>query len=131
MKRYLTLGLLLAFASTARAATYKREFEQFRSTAPSGPASFFLVATGTVFLSEILVTSGVPNSTFRFFNGTSPVTITSTGPVYDTQSSGSWFPVNQWLTNGFMFTTTGNSILDVKWDWYLTAPVGQNTKGRY
>ena len=130
-KIILTLSLLFLAAINLHAYNTTDSYRTWRSTEISGAFTNFLVATGAIVLADITVTSGsILPATFRYFNSTGQSVHTSTSIFYDTDTTGDIFPLEEGLSNGFSFTTTGNSLIRVRWDWskgYL--PLDQVTKG--
>lgn len=131
MKKLLFLAVLLLGVQSAHAIPTIINFDEYRTTSPAGGWTNFIVATGSVKLFSVTVASGNPSSSFIFKNGTSAVTIQSTSPYYDTSTSGDSFLINKTLPKGFMFTSTGTSVLQIDWDWEFHLPKGQENKGKY
>ena len=121
------LGVLMVASILTRVSA--EEYTEWRSTQIVSAGTNLVIATGAIYLYDITVTSAADGSTFRFFNSTAAPIVTSTSTLYDTGTKGITYPIGKKLSKGFMYTTTGLSQLDIRWDWILSIPSGQETRG--
>jgi len=125
IKKIVIFSLFLFCCQSLNAA---ERFDLVRSTDINGAFQTTIIATGTIRFIDIQVASAAVGSTFVFNNSTATNMITSTSTVFDTGSMVK-FDINQTLDNGFMFTTTGNSKIMLRWDYIGFVPVGKSALG--
>ena len=108
------------------------KYNNWRSTEIVGAATNVLVATGTIYLKDIQITSGtVTTGTFQYFTATNTIVdvTRSSSIVYDVDSIEPTIPLDELLPGGFFYTTTGSVQIRVRWDWPYGAPSNQVSRG--
>lgn len=89
-----------------------------------------LVASGAVFLRALVVVEAGVASTFRYFNSENCIVKKSSSIVYVTVNTGDIYPLEDYLSKGFCYTTAGTAKIRLIWDWYSLPQRGQLDKGR-
>lgn len=130
MKKVLLLIAFILGGGSVHADSIRTKYDNVRSTTIAGAWTHALVATGPVYLYDIDVPTGASGSHFRYFNSTWAGGITSTSTWYDTGSVLNKYDLSKILNSGFMFSTIGNSTITVKWDWFISANPGQESRGK-
>jgi len=132
MKKVL-LALSLVFLSIGfiQARSEGGRFEIWRSTENEGPIDHVPVATGSIYVARIVVTSGTTGSIFQLYNSS------STDPGVDRSTSAEYsaataivYPFNRVYERGLAWTIDGGATIEIHWDWINNAPAGQENRGR-
>lgn len=135
MKKILfLLGLIFISFNVYAYASFenKGEWMEWRSTQTCSSVSNVVVATGTVYIADIIVSSSGANSFLQISNSSTTTSMVnrSTSVAYDVSSSGVIYPYRTSLTQGLNFTKTGNSCVRIYWEWY-TIPNGKYSEGKH
>ena len=134
MKRvFLVIGFLFVSA-VARADSYQDQYETWRTTLAVSPSGVqVMVATGVIYVDEVIVSSGSGGfSSFILFNASGTAagqTTTTMTHTTDSSSTGDIFPIKRSFTRGFGYFTTGTSLLDIKWQYPYAVPNGKENLG--
>lgn len=106
-------------------------WHEWRSTQTCASVSNILVATGPVFLAEVVVTSASATSLFVFSNSSTTADIAkTTSTFYDATTSGTVYRTATTLSNGFVFTKTGSACVRFNWDWHAIQR-GRESEGKH
>ena len=132
MKKILLIAFVLMSATKVFASVNAREYKLWRSSETAATATNVLIATGNIFVHDILVTSGTTVSAlFTYFNSsTTDLGVPrSTSSTFDIDTTGDYFVVDDLLSAGFLFTKTGTGHLRIRWDWLIGPNAGEEFKG--
>ena len=127
-KQLLTLVLLFVCSYS-----YADEFRTWRSTEIVGAGTVVEVATVAVILHDLTVTSGTAGySSFQYFSSTdSLVRIDrSTSIVYNCETKADSYVIDDFLPGGFLYSTTGDVRIRVRWEYASGAPRGREKVGK-
>lgn len=135
MKKYFFVGLFfLGLADYLRADGTFPPDHFWRSSATCSAQTDVSIATGIIRIERIIVTSGTTGvGSFEFYNASAAVAVgvvRSTSIYYNVENTEDWFIVRKVLSRGLRYTKTGNSCVEILWDWYHSALPGQKTRGR-
>ena len=106
-------------------------FDDWRSTETCTADASILVATGPIYLADLVVTSAAATgiTSFTYFNSSATNIHLSTSVYYDTNLTGDSFSLGETLKYGFSYTTTGTSCIRVRWNWMQGYNPGQQSRG--
>jgi len=109
------------------------KYHQWRTSETITSDTDVLIATGVIFVKDVVVASGTSSvAQLQLFNTTGTVAggvSRSSSAIYDVSSKNFPIPIEQIYTKGLRYTKTGNSTIAIRWDWVLTVPKGQENRG--
>ena len=135
MKKLFYILCLLFSASLSHAAFNNNYgiWNEWRSTETCSSVSNLIIATGTVFVAEVIVTSGSAGSFLTLSNSstTLPIVTRTTSTARDVSSAGITYPVRTTFKQGLNFTKTGAACVRIHWEWYMEVPTGKENEGKH
>ena len=127
-KQILTLALLFVCSYS-----YADEFRTWRSTEIIGAGTVMEVATVAVILHDLTITSGTAvYSSFQYFSSTDSLVRVdrTTSIVYNCETKADSYEFGDYLPGGFLYSTTGDVRIRVRWEYASGAPPGRGRVGK-
>lgn len=89
------------------------------------------VATVSISLHSIAVTSASLGGTFAIHNATSVASYSSTSTLYNTNTNGVVWPYRTRVNKGLFLTLSGTVCIKALWEYTNSIPPGKSADGRY
>ena len=132
------LSLMFVLSAGICHAVSPYQYEDWRSSDVVLQVNPFLISTGTIYIRNIYVSSGVTGSYFQFYNSTTTnaALIGKPSMPFATATSGVTIPIDKTLTKGLVFTSTNTvlgttlpSNIRIRWNYPYGIPAGNETLG--
>lgn len=135
MNKVTIFGILFVCLFVKKGIAFDREmiWKDWRSSETTSAETDVSIATGNIYMKDVIVASGTAGfGQIQFFNSSGTVAdgvSRTSSTVYEIDTAGDIFPIDQIYSKGLRYTKTGVSAIVIRWDWVTLPPPALRDKG--